>query len=91
VGRAERALSEPSVSITSRADLCSWTNGSESRPLTQAEAAVLQSMPADYPWQGTKTKQFEQIGNMVPALLAAHAVSAVTGIPLKASALVTAA
>ncbi|MEU5360198.1 DNA cytosine methyltransferase [Streptomyces albidoflavus] len=80
---AYRPLNQPAGTLFfgARCNDVSWVNGDDSVRITQAEAAVLQSFPVGHPWQGTKTKQFEQIGNAVPPLLAAHVMAVATGLP----------
>lgn len=49
--------------------------------ITVQQAAILQSFPADYPWQGAKTKQFQQVGNAIPPKLAERVLLAALGHP----------
>ena len=49
--------------------------------VTVQEAGILQSFTADYPWQGSRTKQYEAVGNAVPPRVAAHVLAAVMGGP----------
>lgn len=80
---AIRSLDEPASTLFfgHRGNAVNWTDGDTKRPITVEEAATLQSFRPDHPFQGSKTKRFEQIGNAVPPLLAAHIIATAEGIP----------
>lgn len=76
----------PTMAFGNNAARIEWAaDGKDSVRITVQEAAVLQSFPADYPRQGSKTKQFEQIGNAVPPRLAMHVCAAAFGLELPAT------
>jgi site-specific DNA-cytosine methylase len=51
--------------------------GTDALRLEVWQALVLQSFPRDYPLYGTRTEQFQQVGDAMPPLLARHMLAEV--------------
>jgi DNA (cytosine-5)-methyltransferase 1 len=65
-----RTTDEPAQTIGTRGNLMYTSEDGRRRRLTVRECAILQGFPEDYPWQGTKTQQYRQVGNAVPPPMA---------------------
>lgn len=68
----------PSWCLTGKAR--SWERDTDQLRLTAAEAGLLQGFRRDYPWQGSRTSQFHQAGDIVSPLVATAMLSAVSGV-----------
>jgi P4 family phage/plasmid primase-like protien len=91
-GRTSRDLDQPSVTLTGKPP--SWAETSSDPAsnagglrITIAEAAILQTFPPDHPFAGNKGRQYLQIGNAVPPMLAYAILSMFTEGSDMASAL----
>lgn len=55
--------------------------GSVAGRITASQAGLLQGFPRDYPWQGSRTSQFQQVADTVSPIVGAAVVGAATGVP----------
>lgn len=78
--RGVRTIEQPAPTVTSKVDRNRWVTEERQRNVNVAEAAALQSFPADFVWpsEAGKGAKMQTIGNAVPPLLARALLAEVT-------------
>jgi DNA (cytosine-5)-methyltransferase 1 len=69
----------PSWCLTEKAR--TWERDADGLRLTSAEAGLLQGFRLDYPWHGSRTRQFHQLADVVCPPVAAAVLGYVTETP----------
>ncbi|WP_327590307.1 hypothetical protein OHA25_27335 [Nonomuraea sp. NBC_00507] len=82
-GGNEFSADKPAWCLTSKTR--SWKRISDSAPLTAAQAGLLIGFPTDYPWQGSRSKQFLQAADVVAPPVAAAVLGTVLGLDWQAA------
>ncbi|MEV8636855.1 DNA cytosine methyltransferase [Streptosporangium sp. NPDC051023] len=78
-GGNEFSADRPAWCLTEKAR--SWRRVSDGRQLTESEAGLLNGFPADHPWQGSRSKRFLQIADVVAPPVAAAVLATAMEIP----------
>ncbi|TMS00059.1 DNA cytosine methyltransferase [Nonomuraea basaltis] len=77
-GGNEFSADRPSWCLTEKAR--SWKRISDGAPLTASQAGLLTGFPADYPWRGSRSKQFLQAADVVSPPVAAAILGTALGL-----------
>ncbi|MEU5155610.1 DNA cytosine methyltransferase [Glycomyces sp. NPDC021274] len=81
-GGNEFSADGPSWCLTEKAR--TWQRVSDGARLTTAEAGLLVGFPSDYPWQGSRSRQFLQAADVVAPPVAAAVIGACLGLDWQA-------
>lgn len=77
-GGNEFSADQQSWCLTEKAR--SWKRVSDGSPLTSSQAGLLTGFPADFPWQGSRSKQFLQAADVVSPPVAAAVLGTALGL-----------
>ncbi|WP_188188927.1 DNA cytosine methyltransferase [Nonomuraea sp. SYSU D8015] len=78
VGGNEFCADRPAWCLTEKAR--SWRRVGDGARLTSSQAGLLVGFPADFAWQGSRSKQFLQVADVVAPPVAAAVLGAVLGL-----------